>query len=64
MEEIRLTESQTQQKIIELGIATEAEVILVTNINGYTKRVLNSIVNARTGYETIESYIKNECEAQ
>ena len=64
MEEIRLTEDQTQEKIIELGIATEAEVILVTDINGYTKRAMNEIVNARTGYKTIEQYIENECKTQ
>lgn len=46
--------------ILEAGIATEAELQLVTNINGYNEEVLNSIIYARTGYRNIEQL--KECE--
>lgn len=46
--------------IVELGIATEEEVNLVTCINGYNEEVLNNIIYVRTGYRTIEQLIDDE----
>ena len=40
--------------ILESGIATEAELKLVTNINGYNEEALNSIIYARTAYHDME----------
>lgn len=40
--------------IIELGIATEEELQLVTSINGYSEESLNDIIYVRTGYRDIE----------
>tara|TARA_R110002012_G_scaffold79876_1_gene202871 strand:- start:2903 stop:3094 length:192 start_codon:yes stop_codon:yes gene_type:complete len=44
--------------LIEYGIATEKEIDLVVNINGWCCEVLDSIVYARTGYPNIEEYYK------
>lgn len=38
------------------GVATDAEMRLVTDINGYSIDTLNDIVYARTGYHTWEQY--------
>jgi len=40
--------------LIEYSIATEEEIQLVTNINGYTEEQLNNIIYAKTGYRNIE----------
>ena len=42
--------------LIEMGIATDEEVRLVTNINGLSMEVLNDILYARTGYRDREQY--------
>lgn len=41
-------------RIIELEIATEDELTLVTSINGYNIDSLNDIIYVRTGYRDIE----------
>ena len=46
--------------IIELEIATEEEVNLVTDICGYNEEALNDIIYARSGYHDMEQYC--ECE--
>ena len=46
-EEIKKMESY----LIETGIATEDEVILVTNINGYNVKTMEDILDVRTGYK-------------
>lgn len=40
--------------LIDNGIATEAEIQLVTDINGYSEETMNDILYARTGYRDIE----------
>jgi hypothetical protein len=42
--------------LIEKKIVTENEIDLVTEICGYTINVLNQILRAKTGYDTIEEY--------
>ena len=39
--------------IVENNIATEEEVSLVTNINGYSEESLNDIIHARTEYHDV-----------
>ena len=34
-------------------IATESEIELVTNINGYSEETLNDIIHCRTGYHDV-----------
>lgn len=46
--------------LINECIATEAELKLVTSINGYNETSLNDILYVRTGYRSIEQY--KECE--
>lgn len=40
--------------IINNGIATQSELELVTDINGYSVDTLNDVLYARTGYRSIE----------
>ena len=46
--------------IVQYEIATEEELRLITNINGYNADSLNSVIYARTAYHDIEQYL--ECE--
>ena len=48
--------------ILENGIATNEELRLVIQINGYNKTSLNDIIYARTGYEDIEQLIEEDGE--
>jgi hypothetical protein len=45
--------------LIEYGIATEDELQLITDINGYSEETLDDVLYARTGYRSWEQY----CEA-
>lgn len=42
--------------LIEECIATEEELQLVTNINGYNYKALNDVLEVRTGYRNIAQY--------
>jgi hypothetical protein len=46
-------------KIVERGIATEEELQLVTEINGYNIETLDSVMYARTGFQDWEQYINS-----
>lgn len=41
-------------RVIELGIATEEELQLVTSINGYSEESINDVIYVRTGYRDLE----------
>lgn len=41
-------------EIVDLEIATEDELKLVTSINGYNEETLNDVLFAKTGYRDIE----------
>ena len=43
--------------IVDYGIATEDEIRLVCQIDGWSIESLNSIIHARTGYRDIDSYL-------
>jgi len=47
--------------LIDNGIATDEELKLITCINGYNEKALNSVIYARTGYRSLEQ-LKNENE--
>lgn len=42
--------------LIDNGIATEAELQLITSINGYNIDTLNDVLYVRTGYRDYEQY--------
>lgn len=42
------------QYIIDNNIATEEELQLVTDINGYNVETLNSVIYSKTGYRSTE----------
>lgn len=46
--------------LIERGIATESELDLITDINGFNIETLNDVVYARTGYRTYEQLIEED----
>lgn len=46
--------------LIEQGIATEDEISLVTQINGYSIDTLNDILYARTGYQDLDAYKEDQ----
>ena len=45
---------QTWEYIIDLNIATEEELSLITSINGYSVETLGSVIYCRTGYRSVE----------
>ena len=46
--------------IVEMSIATEDELRLVTSINGTNEDSLNSVLYSRTGYHSMEQIIEME----
>ncbi len=40
--------------LLELGIATQEEICLVTSINGTNEETYNDILFSRTGYRSLE----------
>ena len=52
--------SKLWDNIIEYSIATEEELQLITSINGYNETTLNDVIYVRTGYHTIDDYIRCE----
>ncbi len=46
--------------IIEYGIATQEELQLITHINGYSIETLDSVIYARTGFNTVEQFYNEE----
>lgn len=44
--------------LVEYGIATEDEIRLVTDINGYNEETLNDILYARTGNRSVEQFLE------
>lgn len=43
-------------ELIDNGIATEKELQLITNINGYSIKTLNDVLYVRTGYNDWDQY--------
>ena len=50
---------ETWDKIIELGIATEAELQLVTILDRYSIDTLNNVVYVRTAYNNLNDYLES-----
>ena len=44
----------TWDYLVDKGIATEQELILVTYINGYNIEALNDVIYARTAFHDVE----------
>jgi hypothetical protein len=42
--------------LVDMGVATEEELGLITNINGYSIETLNDVLYSRTGYRDREQY--------
>jgi hypothetical protein len=56
-------ECEKYDMIVELGIATPEEINLVANVvGGRWNDILDSVVLARTGYQTFEDYLADEME--
>lgn len=50
---------QTWQLLLDYEIATENELHLVTNINGYKIETLESIIYARTGLNSVDQLVED-----
>ena len=48
---------QVWQLLLDYDIATEAELNLVTNINGYSVDTLESVIYSRTGLNSVDQLI-------
>lgn len=48
--------------LVEMGICTSEEYILVSNINGESEDTINDILYERTGYNSLEQYMESEQE--
>lgn len=42
------------ETLVDMGIATDEELQLVTSINGYSIETLNEVIYVRTGYHDME----------
>ena len=51
---MRKTNDELWDDLVNYGIATEEELRLITNINGYTIETLNDVIYAKTGYRDLE----------
>ncbi len=49
-----MDKNEIWEELIARGIATEAELQLVTDINGYSEETLMDVLFARTGYRNFE----------
>ena len=49
-----MTKDEMWERLVEDCIATEEEIQLVTDINGYTEEAMLDILYARTGYRNFE----------
>lgn len=52
--------TETYEYLVDNGIATDDEIILVTNINGYNLESLNAILFVRTGWRNLEQALEME----
>ena len=52
--------TETYEYLVNNGIATDDEIILVTNINGYSLKSLNAILRVRTGWNDLEQALEME----
>jgi hypothetical protein len=52
--------TETYEYLVDNGIATDDEIILVTNINGYNLESLNAILFVRTGWRYLEQALEME----
>ena len=52
--------TKAYEYLVNNGIATDDEIILVTNINGYNLESLNAILFARTGWHDLEQALEME----
>ena len=48
------------ETLVELGIATDEELGLVTAINGTNEHTLNMVLYVRTGYRTLEQMFEED----
>jgi len=52
---------ETKEKIwnmlVDLDVATNNEITLVTDINGYTTKTLLDIISARTGLQSLRQFV-------
>lgn len=50
----------TWDKLVDMGLFTDRELELITNINGYTMDTLNDAIYARFGYRSLDQMLEEE----
>lgn len=55
-----MEEQEIYDYLLEMGIASEEELDIITGINGFSEETLNSVIYYKTAYQDIEQYL--ECE--
>ena len=55
-----MEEQEIYDYLVEMGIASEEELDIITGINGFSEETLNSVIYYKTAYQDIEQYL--ECE--
>lgn len=45
--------------LIEIGVATDSELDLITDINGFNIDTLNDVIYVRTGFRTYEQLMED-----
>lgn len=57
-----LTPNELYNELIELGLFTNEELILLTNINGLSIDTLNDAIYSRFGYRDYNQFMESESE--
>lgn len=47
-------------KLVDMGLFTDRELELVTNINGYTIETINDAIYARYGYRSLDQMLEED----
>jgi hypothetical protein len=50
----------TWDKLVDMGLFTDRELELITNINGYNIETLNDAIYSRYGYRSLDQMLEEE----
>lgn len=53
-----MNKNEIYNYLIENEIATQGELDLITNINGFSEETLNDVIYSKTGYNDIEQLLE------
>jgi len=56
--------TELYEELIDLGMFTDEELELITNINGYSIDTLNDCIYSRFGFHSLKQYLDEEEEEE